>query len=447
MVTSELDPAVDYTQGYGSFYLPPPISVGERPSLKIDYRYIKGNGIKTAGSGSQYASYRRRQISLTKCSLEPFPFMKLPLEIRYKIYKILLAPLCNDRQTSGFGIGTPEISITHGFRFKVYDGEYDSALPEIDSGHFIAPGEQQSSKGPEEQPYSNLEIYRALQDGTAADSQVPSGWTASERVSDYFQDTSEDSAEDTSEDSSDEDEDVDMELSEFPEVNLEGVNPLLHPAYEVGLDQNMAVSPHCLATRHEVPEWLSNCSCSEEHKDDLVNIQRLSRISRHFTIEFGECLWENAIIHIENPELFFVFFRDRPALPKHIKGLVLDVQYSHEDQEDFFDTSASLLIKISEFISQHLDLRSISLHLATDWRFVHDIPNMGSKEKFDIWTAIMRSLKTTEEFVVHLNNRNHMTRDDPKKIEEKILELWLPTSLTQARMTEQDVYRNSRSFC
>lgn len=60
--------------------------------------------------------------------------MKLPLEIRRMIYKILLAPLAEDRSIPYFKPEFDGLRIGQGFRFEVLDTDYHELAPEIDYG-------------------------------------------------------------------------------------------------------------------------------------------------------------------------------------------------------------------------------------------------------------------------------------------------------------------------
>jgi hypothetical protein len=57
--------------------------------------------------------------------MTPFPFMKLPSEIRYIIYKLLIAPLIQNRPGWLFTEEFPGVTMDEGFRFRVYETDHD----------------------------------------------------------------------------------------------------------------------------------------------------------------------------------------------------------------------------------------------------------------------------------------------------------------------------------
>lgn len=108
------------------------------------------------------------------------------------------------------------------------------------------------------------------------------------------------------------------------------------------------------------------CTCDDLKTDirEFDFLHSLSHISQQFTAEFGKALWKDAIINFRDPGLFFVFFEDLPEILKHVKGLILSINYNYGND---FDTSGSLLLNISEFVSRRLDLQLFAIHLFTDW--------------------------------------------------------------------------------
>jgi hypothetical protein len=367
--------------------------------------------------------------------------MKLPLEIRYKIYKILVAPLFGGRNRD-----LPEMAVPRGIRFKVSDGDYDCAFPELDFGLSVTAASRQPDCGSGEGPEDFLEIYKALQYDSASDSQVPSGWTASAGAGDWFQATSEDSAEETSEESSDEG----QNMAELFEVNLEDEVSVWRPACDVQVDRAIDPDPNCSDEWHDYPELLDNCRCSYRQRQDYDTIRCLSYVSRQFNRELGECLWENAIVDFEDLEIFFLFFKDRTAVLRHIKGLVLNIQY----YGDCFDTCTSILIEICKFVSQNLDLQFVTIRFATQESL---LDNILAVEKVHEWAAAFRSLQIREKFDLCLviSNVEFSRRDsadtdesggdDDKKLQQKLLDLWLPDALRQPEMTKEVAYGLSRA--
>ncbi|KAF4634815.1 hypothetical protein G7Y89_g3288 [Cudoniella acicularis] len=104
---------VDFTQGYGSFYF------GPRRDDEIRPRSATANW-RVRWDQSKEDVIKADEASGTE-DPEPFPFMRLPLEIRLKIYYILLS-----RLHGGHNEDLPKMARSHGIRFKVADGEFEA---------------------------------------------------------------------------------------------------------------------------------------------------------------------------------------------------------------------------------------------------------------------------------------------------------------------------------
>jgi hypothetical protein len=369
--------------------------------------------------------------------------MRLPLEIRYKIYKILIVRLYGGRNQD-----LHELALGNGIRFKVSDGDYDCAFPEIDFDLVVTgiPDQRNinSNGGPHDvNPVNLFEIYGAVRDDTASDLQVPSGWTASIVTSTKLQDISEDSAENASDESSDDDE-------EMKQCSEDGVG-LWRPACGVRVDRAMDPDPDCLDERHDKTAFLDDCTCSYRQREDYDVIRRLSHVSSQITQELGACLWENATGDFEDPEVFFLFIRERPAVLRHIKGLVLNVQC----YADPFDTLTSNLIEICDFVSKTLDLRFCTIRLFTsltsELRFQFGNTHFLANEKVKEWKAAFQSLNIREKFDLRLDRQwgsatyGEIGSDDIGRLQQTLLDLWLPDCLRQREMAEEAVYLRSRA--
>ncbi len=312
--------------------------------------------------------------------------MKLPLEIRHMIYRMLLAPLAEDRSTTHFKHEFDGLSMGQGFRFEVYNINYHKRVPETDYEYYTR-----------DVPEGQLETYQALQDEIFDKFQVPSGWVESEGSGD-------------------------------------GVPLWRRPRYEVELQDDESIHPDCPA-RHDYQRGPDeDCTCNYLQMRELDFIHGLSHVTPQFTAEFGECVWENAMVVFQDPELFFVFFQDRPGILRRIKGIILELRYKHEDD---FNTSGALLIKISEFVSQHFDLKLLSIRLYTDLAYSADPLVL---EELDEWTTAFRGLSIREKFVVDIPG--YFANDKVQQgLIELLRELWLPDSLREDERKKQEELR------
>jgi len=347
--------------------------------------------------------------------------MRLPIELRFKIYEIFLAPFIENRDSAKFKEGFPGLVTEKGLRFNVYDGEYDCLLPDRDFGCDIgalapAPNPTMST----EQRGNILEIYQAIQEGAADEANVPSGWAGSERTTSGARildtDTSEDSAEDTlSKSSGDESFEEDLDTLQLSEVRSQrSVSLWRCPDYDVEIDAiHFAGKENC------------TCTC-QYHTETYKILHRLSHISRQFTFELGECLWKNAIVHFSDMELFLPFFGDRPHIWQHVKVLSVDIYHQHGAD---LNTSTELLLKMSEFVSRYLNLWRFSIRLFTQSLSFSDLPIF---EELHDWATAFRSLKVQGKFAVHVTKL--LGPDCPptvikEAISGDLYNLWLPDTL------------------
>ena len=198
--------------------------------------------------------------------------------------------------------GFTGFTIGQGFRFTVYDASYDDLVPVMDCGYDMLEATEDGA--------NYLEIHQPLQDRTAHESQIPSGWVASADECESTSDKLEESARYTLGETED---DLD---------SLRHAGGLRCPG------QQNSSGFHCV--------------CDDDDLRECHTIHRLSQISRRFTNEFGECVWESAIVNFLDPELFFTFFENRPQILKHVKCLKLSFSYNVASN---FNTSPVLLLK------------------------------------------------------------------------------------------------------
>jgi hypothetical protein len=299
----------------------------------------------------------------------------------------LLAPLAEDRRGFTFQEDFPGVTMGQGFCFVVDDPSYDDLVSVTDF-------EYDSLEATEGQP-DHLEASRALQYGTIDNGQIPSGWTASARIKPYFEDTSEDSAEDTS--------NTNSEDSLIEKASIE--NEVLlwrRPPYDVeikpfGAEYYVPVRPQYTPCHEDIHSGDQNdCFCLYTYipMPEYGFIHSLSQTSRQLTAELGQCLWENAIVDFEEPELFLAFLEDRPQIWSRVKGITLSVCHNNGK---FLNTSADLLLRISTSASQHLDLRLLSLRLLLDFNDLNDLPKLDDLNE---WSIPFREFRVREKFTV-----------------------------------------------
>jgi hypothetical protein len=171
-------------------------------------------------------------------------------------------------------------------------------------------------------------------------------------------------------------------------------------------------------------------TCDDLGMKECQAIHHLSHVSRQFTSELGECLWGNAVINIQCPDLFFDFFEDRPQIWKHVKGISLFIYWTNIDDSANF---GALLLRISKFVSRHLDLRVFSIHMVPDY---HGLTDISRFERLKSWITAFRGLKIGEKFTVHIEPFTVMSNLDHRvnKLSRRLSDLWLPDSLRAAKV-------------
>jgi hypothetical protein len=204
------------------------------------------------------------------------------------------------------------------------------------------------------------------------------------------------------------------------------------PYYEVEIKEGR--SPPFDEKCYSHPDRGSNFAlpgtCDDLRMKECQAIHHLSNVSRQFTSELGECLWGNAVINIQCPDLFFDFFEDRPQIWKHVKGISLFIYWTNIDDSANF---GALLLRISKFVSRHLDLRVFSIHMVPDY---HGLTDISRFERLKSWITAFRSLKIGEKFTVHIEPFTAMSSLDHrvKKLSTRLSDLWLPDSLRTAKV-------------
>lgn len=161
---------------------------------------------------------------------------------------------------------------------------------------------------------------------------------------------------------------------------------------------------------------------------DYQFIRKLSHVSQQFSREVGQCLWENSVLKIRNLAFLFSFAENYPSTLRHIRGLVLDVLW----EDDFLDTSTSILEAVFELINRHMNLRFITIGFTTRKCLVEDYRD-GSWEGLATCTHIFSGSTPSEKFQVSPRISCH---DDVytegslcEVVKEALEEEWMPDCL------------------
>lgn len=188
--------------------------------------------------------------------------------------------------------------------------------------------------------------------------------------------------------------------------------------------------------RHLLPSMEEEAFGDSAHSFNLASdcvkecaaIHHLSHVSRQFTSELGACLWGTSIIDFQCPELFFEFFENRPQIFKYVKGISLCIYWINIDDSVNF---GALLLRISKFVSQYLDIRVFSVRVVPDYRGLNDISKF---KRLKSWTTAFRGLKVKDRFIVHVDSYTMVLKLDQKlnELSRKLSELWLPDTLRVA---------------
>ena len=318
--------------------------------------------------------------------------MQLPLEIRYKIYSILLARLFPGRH-----LHLHQSSITGGVRFVVNDSPYSPSRPEGDCYYGLrvvgGPGDRTVddciSTNDEFYRRDVLETHRAVR--AVEEKRRTGGDGGNDDVEEYqFQSTSlesshppflcgrseeEDSCSgfDSGSDSSFEADaeydkyDTDGEIRKCP---ISDMDVPLHQdpaAVSVTIPRMMDPEPECNPRWHD-PDYdyylfedpagpypheedfvgdIDDCMCYYRTPNDYRAVSELSRVSSQFTAELGSVLWANATIEILEPAVFGVLARTRPAALGFVASVVLHLAC----YGDFCDTQVEMVRGVCDFFN------------------------------------------------------------------------------------------------
>ncbi|PGH01927.1 hypothetical protein GX51_04981 [Blastomyces parvus] len=441
------DQCVDYTQGYGHLLFPPLES-----EKKVERRKSRGTSKRKTSDGHDDST---EPIAADTQTVQPAsPLMRLPLELRYRIFGLLIQPLWGSYYED-----LPEMTGANGVRFRVLDAPYGCASrhPDPDFTH--------STREPNgcvpDETEDLFELYKAIREGTADDAHMQRGTQL--LITPQFDTrlpSDEMSAVSTSDEEDHEDEgdvrdgekgegeqhDSAVEKEDAPcspaRINLGACHPVYGlqvykgpDIYDEGICTDGTTRSNGYYTYPATP--LSKHECLNVDFDFL---RPLFYVSHQFTQDVGACLWQNAIVKFEAPECFFSFIASRPAIVNFIKFIDLDLQFF----EDWFDTSSDTVVAICQFISEYMDLRYLRIRLSTEKPHLQKIL---AGEKLEKWTMAFKGLKVSQGFDVRVVDFPILWRVRWQKnwqptlhpLEQKLKELWYPSALRSRESTEMRI--------
>lgn len=347
-------PKVDYTQGFGSFLFLP---------------------------------HDPKPIRKSRQTKTRFPLLKLPLEIRYMIYRYLVDGLA----MPGSDSATDATRTDAGLRFRVrepFDG-YDPAhcherpVPPL----FIQEAPEQRNRQPDinGMTMANTDImdvfgvYRSIADPSYP--QAPGTPTAAEYPKLYseIQSMGDEVESDEAEFSDGEDSDSSSWCSDQAEViihkrwrqdaqtNSSGIFTRdwvmnkdgecdIKPSH-ANAGNSVLPTPFRVITTIEASPKSTRPSHQRNQKRIRAAIRNLSLTSAQIALELGEVLWAKATVHFESPKCFLAFARDRPAALPLIHGIVVDLDI-HSGEWLIEDSAPSMAKMVRVASEQCGNLRS-----------------------------------------------------------------------------------------
>ncbi|KAK3356362.1 hypothetical protein B0T25DRAFT_536586 [Lasiosphaeria hispida] len=357
----------DYTQGFGSFDFRPRASPETVP---------------------RFVSTQRRNPRLPAVLPAPFPFMRLPLAIRTKIYQILLTRLYPGRH-----LHLHKDAVNGGVRFKVNDAPYVPGWLEVDYGLQVT-------------GYTDSQSHQPVIKDSPSGQGIGIG-SSSDVGSDGERSI------------------VDDIESDYAQSSPGSVSPIHF--IDVAVERSMNPDPECDPACHN-DYSIDDCMCCYRTPDEYYECLELSQVSRQFTAELGMSLWQNATVELVEPSAFLLFARSRPSTLPHIRGIVLHVQY-HGDP---FDTPAETLREICAFVTENLTVRFFTAVLSTDLILRQDASSGHelAKARLQEAGAVFRGLEIDGVFDIRLNPEYPLGHLAPPKEKESLLgalrEAWLP---------------------
>lgn len=396
------------------------------------------------------ASSGLHSANLPRSRPAPFPFWKLPLEIRRNIYSCLTDALHgNERQvdadkrlrpTDGMrmALRLPKIHYwVVGDDFQLKHGEGDAQTDGEESS------ESETEPDGDSDNDSEAELDSADEDIVAQFQEfgngIPGSITAREVYgSDYQTNDSDNDNVDGSVDGNDgknaEDgaELEDDEHSGFGGCTVSAELVEYHP--DIRRCPNGCES-YCFDTvDHSVYETIRN----------------LALTSGRMVQELGEFIWESASAEFDSITTFLAFATQRPAALARLRHLIVEVDYN----DMAGDTSKDDIQVMIDMISTRMNLVSFGIHLYIRSESLEEHKSPGLAVKMGGWAPLLSSLKATR-FLVHVSHTsNGPSRDwvaiaKSTRLAEDMsrwLEIiWKPDYMQKSMDTEMAEYLESRN--
>ncbi|KAK3317387.1 hypothetical protein B0T19DRAFT_479479 [Cercophora scortea] len=495
----------DYTQGFGSFNFAPPnlhcenIYLTTSASLldadadlevnaELAYEYFEHDKSekepeKPAPSGS-VDKQPSNDNDFQGTTPIPFPFMNLPLELRFKIYRLLTAPL---RGWTHERNQRPDLCRPQDMVFHIASRAWDPSTRDENIIYDLAvaePVEQRTidSHRPweDQHPVDVHAAYVKIQDGTAQADEIPTGWAGTAGwLSLLRRDTSELEESETSSEGyvvmDDDDDNGETNIREpgpagyqtilQPRMHIpEGSSCVYHPSQPNSDTTDVHVGPEQLEKLHELHDTGAKCTCPHTTRAEYTTIRYLAQVSPQITAELGSVLWQGAVLVFPGPEDFARFAADRPAVLGRVKGIRLAVSC----HGDAFDTVTSELAEMLGLVTERCSvLRFFWVDVSVDVdAFVlpgengggengsgseeaqgrRSAAEMRARRRMEEWTPLFRGLKT-ERFRVGLDvhGPRGITASSRERREavrlgmvEMLWEMWKPDSVRDGEAWERE---------
>ncbi|KAG9230016.1 hypothetical protein BJ875DRAFT_473380 [Amylocarpus encephaloides] len=360
----------DFTQGFGSFYFLP-----DDDSLRNDHIC---NGLEAyyrlgLRSLPQPPMYQKIPVDLilermkrTEAKTGVFPFMRLPLELRIRVYDLLISSLISSLDEHEHVPNFQEI-MSRGIKFQLCDGEDQRRR----WGDFMDYHRYQISDGNlENGALDYLDIYKGLQDGTITP-QTASGWHLTLGVAKQLAKSESEECEldrlcddvsfeeETESSSSGDSEDSSYSKSNNSCRNYVQDHVKSRSLSYVQINAYMELHSDCCEDRL-APAPVEESQCCHRSAEDYEVVRRLAYISRQFTTELGACVWRNSILDVQELGDLGVFLKTRPSAAKYVRGLIVHFEYNRG-----LDMQETQLEGELNFVDQQMNLLFISLRYRT----------------------------------------------------------------------------------
>ncbi|KAK3689151.1 hypothetical protein B0T22DRAFT_167838 [Podospora appendiculata] len=387
--------------------------------------------------------------------MAPFPFMKLPLEIRHKIYRHFTDPLRGWTHERNWQLA--DLCRAQDMVFHIAGRAWDPKARDNNLVYDLAvtdPVDQRTldthAPWADQQPADVHAAYAKIQDGTALPDEIPTGWLATTEMLCLMAGRDIRDSTDSSETSSEGfvAMDVDDGDTHVREAGPAGYHTIIQPRMHVPADSKCVYHPSLSPsqpdtdTEQDTRERMSQlrrdgirCTCPHTIRADYAAIRRLAQVSPQMTQELGSVLWQGAVLVFPGgPEDFALFARNRPAVLGRVRGIRLAVSCNG----DVFDTVTSELAEMLHAVAERCCvLRFFWVDVCIDASvLLSGSGNSGEEgrsrvemrawERIEKWTPLFRGLRA-EGFRVDLEVHGKevaVGRERMEAVNRAMVELW-----------------------